>query len=80
MRLIYGSESRKLQKSMKQQNYIEGNFDTKPQKAVKKWSTLQTGQAAKFRNLRNSAGCENPQHCKISAILTLLLYLAPIDF
>ena len=78
--LIYCSESRKLQKSMKQQTYIEGNFGTKPKKAVKKWSTQQAGQAAKFRSLLNSAGCEILQHCKISAMLTLLLYLAPIAF
>ena len=39
---------------MKQQKQIEGNFGTKPQKAVKKWSTQQTGQDAKFRRLGNS--------------------------
>ena len=65
---------------MKQQNYIEGNFGTKPQKAIKKWSTQQTGQVAKFHNLRNSVGCENLQHCKISTMLSLLLNLALIAF
>ena len=29
---------------------------------------MEEEQVAKFRNLRNSAGCENSQPCKISAV------------
>ena len=53
LRLIYCSESRKLQKkSMKQQNYIEGNFGTKPQKVVNTANRAgcEISQVSKFRN------------------------------
>ena len=30
---------------------------------------VEAKQVAKFRNLRNSAGCENSQPCKISVVV-----------
>ena len=30
---------------------------------------VEAEQVAKFRNLRNSVGCENSQPCKISAVV-----------
>ena len=45
---------KEITKSMKQQKYNEGNFGTKPQNIIKKWSTQQ-----------NRAGCENLAACEI---------------
>ena len=36
---------------------------------VAKFHRSQISQVAKFRNLRNSAGCENSQPCKILAVV-----------
>ena len=47
---------------MKQQNYIEGNFGTKPQKAIVNTvnrASYEILQADKFRNLRNFATLQN---------------------
>ena len=58
--LIYCSESRKLQKSMKQQNYIEDSLGKKKsQKAIKKLVKQQTGQVAKFCRLQKFATLQN---------------------
>ena len=44
---------------MKQKKHIDGNFGIKPQKAVKKWSTQQIGQATKFNRLRKFKTLQN---------------------
>ena len=44
---------------MKQQKYIEGNFGTKPQKAVKNGQHIKTGQAEKFCSCKKFATLQN---------------------
>ena len=65
---------------MKQQKYNEGNFGTKPQKAVKSGQHNKTWPAAEISQPAKFCSYENSHHCKISAMLTLPLYLPPIAF
>ena len=63
---------KEITKSMKQQNYIEdslGKKITKKSQKVGQTANRVGCEISKFRNLRNSTGCEILQHYKTYALL-----------
>ena len=47
----------------------KGQFRKKSQKGGQMEVKVEAEQVVKFRNLRNSTGCENSQPCKISTLV-----------